>query len=202
MFNGAEGGGMSESLQHKLDRVRPPRVQITYDLEVGDAIEMRELPFVVGIMSDLSGDRDPELEVKPLSDRKFVEIDRDNFNHVMEDIAPRLSMRVANRLQEPAEGEEATELNVLLNFQKMEDFDPVDIIRQVPAMAQLYEARLKLRDLLAKMDGNDKLEKMLQDIVENTDMQQEVRQNLDDRPSDGGDDSGDGGADAAPKKSK
>lgn len=169
---------MSESLQHKLDRVRPPRVQITYDLEIGDAIEMRELPFVVGIMSDLSGDRDPEAEVKSLAERKFVEVDRDNFTHVMEDIAPRLAFRVDNKLSEAKEGEEETQLNVLLNFRSMDDFDPVQVIKQVPAMEKLFAARSKLRDLLAKMDGNDQLEKMLQDIVENADMQQEVQQNI------------------------
>ena len=84
---------MSESTQHKLSRVRPPRVQITYDVEIGDAIEMKELPFVMGIMADLSGDRDPDREMKALKDRKFVEIDRDNFNDIMTDIQPRISMR-------------------------------------------------------------------------------------------------------------
>lgn len=168
---------MAESIQHKLDRVRPPRVQITYDLEVGDAIEMRELPFVVGIMTDLSGDRDPEVAMKPVADRKFVEIDRDNFNDIMEDIKPRLAFRVGNKLTDDADD---SQLNVLLNFNNLDDFDPVSVTRQIPAMAKLYEARTKLRDLLAKLDGNDNLERMLQDIVDNADKQQEVRKNLED----------------------
>ncbi|MCY4413845.1 MAG: type VI secretion system contractile sheath small subunit [Alphaproteobacteria bacterium] len=181
---------MAESTQHKLDRVRPPRVQITYDLEVGDAIEMRELPFIVGIMADLSGDRDPEQTMKAVAERKFVEIDPDNFSDVMEDLSPRLALRVKNKL---TGAEDDSQLNVLLNFKSMEDFDPVAVIKQVPAMAQLFEARTKMRDLLAKLDGNDDLERMLQDIVENSDMQQEVRKNLEDAVKAAG---SDGAADA------
>jgi type VI secretion system protein ImpB len=103
---------MTESTQHKLDRVRPPRVQITYDVEIGDAIETRELPFVMGIMADLSGDRDPEKAVRALRDRKFVEIDRDNFNGVMVDADPRIAAQVPNKL----DGTNTTQLNVVIHF--------------------------------------------------------------------------------------
>ena len=168
---------MAESIQHKLDRVRPPRVQITYDLEIGDAIEMRELPFVVGIMADLSGDRDPDIDVRPVAERKFVEVDRDNFNDIMEDISPRLAFRVDNKLTDESDD---SQLSMVLNFKTLDDFDPVSVVRQVPAMAKLYDARTRLRDLLAKLDGNDNLERMLQDIVQNTDKQQEVRKNIED----------------------
>ena len=185
---------MAESIQHKLDRVRPPRVQITYDLEVGDAIEMRELPFVVGIMTDLSGDRDPEIEMKPVAERKFVEIDRDNFSDVMEDISPRLALRVDNKLTDDADD---SQLNVLLSFKNLEGFEPVSVVQQVPAMAKLYDARTKLRDLLAKLDGNDNLERMLQDIVDNSDKQQEVRKNLEDAAKAAG--GGDAAKDEDPK---
>ena len=188
---------MAESIQHKLDRVRPPRVQITYDLEIGDAIEMRELPFVVGMMADLSGDRDPDVEMKAVKERKFVEIDRDNFNDIMEDVSPRLAMRVENKLTDDADD---SQLNVVLNFRRLEDFEPVNVVKQVPAMAKLYEARSKLRDLLAKLDGNDSLEKMLQEIVENTDKQQEVRKNIEDAVKAEGAGSGDE-EDPKPKKS-
>lgn len=138
---------MAESTQHKLDRVRPPRVQITYDVEVGDAIEMKELPFVVGVMADLSGDRDPEKSMKVLKERKFTEIDRDNFNDIMADITPRAAMRVENRLGGGEEAEDSS-LSVALDFKNIEDFEPINIIKQVEPMRKLYEARTKLSDLI------------------------------------------------------
>jgi len=151
---------MPESTQHKLDRIRPPRVHITYDVEIGGAIQKKELPFVLGVMSDLSGQRDAELP--KLKDRKFVEIDRDNFNDVMASIAPRVVVRVANKL-----ANDGTELSAEMRFKQMDDFEPVALLSQIPALKKLYEARGKLNDLLAKLDGNDKLEAMLQDVVAN-----------------------------------
>src|SRR5436309_8496079 len=105
-----------QSTQHKLDRVRPPRVQITYDVEIGDAIQMKELPFVAGILADLSGK--PAEALPTLKDRKFVEIDRDNFNDVLAAAAPRLALRVPNRL-----AKDDSMLNVELQFKSMDDFD-------------------------------------------------------------------------------
>jgi type VI secretion system protein ImpB len=173
---------MSESTQHKLGRVRPPRVQITYDVEIGDAIEMKELPFVMGIMADLSGDRDPDRAMKLLRERKFVEIDRDNFNDIMADIAPRVAIRVPNKLggADAAAGGEDSQLNVLLNFRHIDDFDPVKIIKQIEPMSKLYEARTRLNDLLGKLDGNDNLDALLRNVLEHTEVRDELKKNLSD----------------------
>ncbi|MEO1019049.1 MAG: type VI secretion system contractile sheath small subunit [Pseudomonadota bacterium] len=150
----------STSIQHKLDRVRPPRVQITYDVETGDAIQTKELPFVVGVMADLSHKRAEPLP--PLKQRKFVEIDRDNFNEVMESSEPRVAFQVDNRI-----ANDDSKLNVELTFKAMEDFDPARVVEQVPHLRQLLEARNRLRDLLTKLDGNDELEAMLTQVISN-----------------------------------
>ncbi|PYS80219.1 MAG: type VI secretion system contractile sheath small subunit [Acidobacteria bacterium] len=159
---------MPESTQHKLDRVRPPRVQITYDVEIGDAIVMKELPFVVGIMSDLSGK--PAEPLPPLKERKYVEIDRDNFNDIMKSIGPRLALRADNRLA--GDGEK---MNVELTFANLDDFSPINVLKQVEPLRKLFEARTRLADLLAKLDGNDALDALLQDVVKNTDGMQEIK---------------------------
>ncbi len=152
---------MSGSLQHKLDRVRRPRVQITYDVETGGAMEQKELPFVVGVMADLSGN--PAEALKPVKDRSFTPIDRDNFNEVLEKATPRLAYRVANRLTD-----DNTQLNVELNFNHMDDFEPAQVARQVPALKELLDMREKLNELLGKMEGNDKLEELLGEVLSNT----------------------------------
>ena len=151
----------SESLQHKLDRVRKPRVHLTYDVEVGGAIQVRELPFVVGVLADLSGK--PEEPLPRLKDRKFVEIDRDNFNKVLAGMKPRLAFQVDNTLQK-----DGSKLNVELRFNSMDDFEPEQVARQVAPLRALVEARTRLTSLLNKMDGNDKLEALLQEVVSNT----------------------------------
>lgn len=156
-----------ESTQHKLDRVRPPRVQITYDVETGDAIEMKELPFVLGVLSDLSGK--PEEALPRLRDRKFVEIDRDNFDAVMRGMKPRLAYRVDNKLSD-----DNTQIGVELKFNSLEDFEPEQVVRQVEPLRKLLETRLQLQALLAKMDGNDKLTDKLQEIISNTDMLKKI----------------------------
>jgi type VI secretion system protein ImpB len=163
---------MSESTQHVLSRVRPPRVHITYDVEIGNAIEKKELPFIVGVMADLSGM--PEKPLPKMKERKFVEIDRDNFNTVLEAAAPRLALRVPNKLQPDSD----QMLNVLLNFKSMEDFDPVSVVQQIAPLKELYSARSRLRDLLAKLDGNDDLEAILAEIVASTDEQARLREEL------------------------
>jgi type VI secretion system protein ImpB len=159
---------MPESTQHKLDRVRPPRVQITYDVEIGDAIVMKELPFVVGIMADLSGK--PAEALPPMRERKYVEIDRDNFNDIMKATGPRLALRVGNRLTGNGDM-----MNVELNFKNLDDFSPINVLKQVESLKKLYDARTKLADLLAKLDGNDALDALLQDVVKNTEGMKEIQ---------------------------
>jgi len=166
---------MTESTQHKLDRVRPPRVQITYDVETGGAIEKKELPFICGILADLSGK--PAEALPPLKDRKFVEIDRDNFNDVLSAIGPRLAVRVPNRLEKDSKDQ----LNVELVFRNMDDFNPVNIVKQVPALKKLYEGRQRLRDLLTKLDGNDNLDALLKDVIQNTESQAALKKDLGDQ---------------------
>jgi len=150
-----------ESLQHTLDRVRAPRVQITYDVEIGDAIEMKEIPFVVGVLGDLSGN--PEKPLPKMKDRKFVEIDRDNFNKVLEGMKPRLAFKVDNKLTD-----DDTKLAVELKFKSMDDFHPENVAQQVDPIRKLVETRKRLSDLLSKLDGNDKLEDLLQEVISST----------------------------------
>jgi type VI secretion system protein ImpB len=159
---------MPESTQKKLSRIRPPRVQITYDVEIGDAIQMKELPFVAGIMADLSGK--PAEALPKLKDRKFVEIDRDNFNDVLASCAPRLALSVDNRL-----AKDDTKLNVELKFRSIDDFNPAAVVKQIEPLNKLFEARQRLMDLLAKLDGNDKLDALLQEIVDNPDNQKALK---------------------------
>jgi len=156
-----------ESLQHKLDRVRPPRVQITYDVEVGGAIELKELPFVVGVLGDFVGK--PEEALPALKNRKFVEIDPDNFNQVMAGMKPRVAFSTENKLQD-----DGSKIGVDLKFNSIEDFEPDSIVQQVDPLRKLVEARQKLSDLRSKMDGNDKLESMLNDVISNADKQKEL----------------------------
>jgi type VI secretion system protein ImpB len=156
-----------ESLQHKLDRVRPPRVQITYDVEVGGAIELKELPFVVGVMGDFTGK--PEEPLPGLKQRKFVEIDPDNFNQVMAGMKPRLAFTTENKMQD-----DGSKIGVELKFNNIEDFEPDNVVQQVDPLRKLVEARQKLSDLRSKMDGNEKLESMLEDIIANSDQQKAI----------------------------
>src|SRR5271165_5794882 len=149
---------MSESVQKVLSRVRPPRVQITYDVEIGGAIEKKQLPFVVAILADLSGN--PKEPLPKVKDRKFVEIDRDNFDDVLAAAKPRIAFRVPNKLR-PAANEM---LNVELNFKSMDDFGPVALVQQIEPLRQLFAARGKLRDLLTKLDGNDELDSILREV--------------------------------------
>jgi type VI secretion system protein ImpB len=156
-----------ESTQQKISRIRPPRVQITYDVETGGAIEMKELPFVVGVMGDFSGK--PEEALPALKNRKFVEVDRDNFDQVLSGMKPRLAYNVDNRLQE-----DGSKVGVELKFNKMDDFEPDNIVQQVEPLRKLVEARQKLSDLLSKMDGNEKLENILNDVIGDAAKQKEL----------------------------
>jgi type VI secretion system ImpB/VipA family protein len=166
----------SDSLQHKLDRVRRPRVQITYDVEVNGAMQKVELPFVVGVLADLSGQ--PKEALKPLKDRKVVNIDRDNFNDVLSRATPRVAIRVDDKLT----GKDQ-KLAVELNFKNMDDFDPAQMAAQVPALKEMLEMRQKLKQLLSKMEGNDKLEQLLTDVLTNKDKAKQISAAMSDTPA-------------------
>ena len=149
------------SLQHNLDRVRAPRVQITYDVEVGGAVEMKEIPFVVGVLADLSGK--PDEPLPKVKDRKLIEIDRDNFDKVLKGMKPRLAFKVDNKLSN-----DGSKLVVELRFNKLDDFHPEQVAQQVEPLKKLVDARQKLNELLNRLDGNDRLEELLQEVISST----------------------------------
>ncbi|WP_338663886.1 type VI secretion system contractile sheath small subunit [Pararoseomonas sp. SCSIO 73927] len=153
---------MSGSIHDKLNRVRKPRVHITYEVETGDAQIVRELPFVVGVMGDFSGD--PTAPLKPMSERKFTQIDRDNFNDVMATMNPGLNLKVDNTL-----AGDGTQMAVNLKFNSIEDFEPARVAAQVPALAALMETRSKLRDLMSKVDRSEELETLLEKVLRSDD---------------------------------
>jgi type VI secretion system protein ImpB len=154
----------SESVFKKKERVRPPRVLISYEVETLDGIQLKELPFVCGVISDLSGQ--PKEQLPKLKDRKFVNIDRDNFDDVLASMAPRLAFKVENKLKD-----DGSQLGVELNFKSLDDFRPEAIAGQVQPMAALLDVRSKLKDLLSRTEGNDRLEEMLEEIISSTDVQ-------------------------------
>lgn len=154
----------SDSVQRRLQKVRPPRVQMTYDVEIGDAIENKELPFVMGVIGDFSGNAD--IEQKRLKERKFVGIDRDNFDEVMRGLEPRAAYRVANELG--GQDGQGSQFAVDLRFKSMADFRPESVVAQVEPLRKLLEARTKLADLRNKLAGNEKLEDLLNDVLNST----------------------------------
>jgi len=160
----------SNSTQHKLDRVRPPRVHITYDVETGGAIELKELPFVLGVLGDFTGQ--PTQPLARLRDRKFVEVNPDNFDQVLEGMKPHLSFSVENKLSEEPD---APQLKVDLHFKSMDDFSPENVARQVKPLRELLDLRTKLSDLRGTLQGNDKLEELLMDAVRNTDKREQLK---------------------------
>jgi type VI secretion system protein ImpB len=162
---------MADSIHDKLKRVRKPRVHITYDVETGGAEQTKELPFVMGVMGDYSGDNTDNK--KSLKERKFVSIDRDNFNQVMGNVNPTVNMKVENTLA----GDDS-EMAVDLSFKSMDDFDPTAIVNQVDPLKQLLEARNKLRDLMSKADRSEELEGILEDILQNTDKVTSISEEL------------------------
>lgn len=149
------------SIHEKLNRVRKPRVHITYQVETEGAVVDKELPFVIGVLGDFSGDPDPERPLAPLRDRKFVQIDRDNFDDVMARIAPRLDLRVENTL-----AGDGSEMAVHLNFASLDDFEPGAVVRQVEPLRRLLETREKLRDLMGKVDRSEELEDLLERVLQ------------------------------------
>ncbi|KAF1712004.1 type VI secretion system contractile sheath small subunit [Pseudoxanthomonas kalamensis DSM 18571] len=158
-----------ESVQKRLQKIRPPRVQLTYDVEKGDAIEQKEIPFVVGVLGDFSGQ--PEEALPRIKDRKFVEVDMDNFDEVLEGMAPRAVYRVPNKLSD-----EGGEFAVELKFKSLEDFRPESVVEQVEPLRKLLEARTKLADLRNKLAGNEKLEDLLTDVLNNTEQLKKLGQ--------------------------
>ena len=147
------------SIHNKLERVRKPRVHIRYDVETEGAQVEKELPFVVGVMGDFSGD--PTEPLKPLKDRKFIQIDRDNFNDVMRRMTPGVQMKVENTL-----AGDGSEMAVDLKFSSMEDFDPANVVNQVEPLRKLQETRDKLRDLMSKVDRSEDLENLLEQVLQ------------------------------------
>lgn len=150
-----------DSVQKRLQKIRPPRVQLTYDVEKGDAIEEKELPFVVGVLGDFSGN--PEQPLPRVKDRRFVNVDLDNFDEVMEGMAPRAVYRTPNRISG-----EGGEFAVELKFKSLDDFRPESVVQQVEPLRRLLESRSKLADLRNKLAGNEKLEDLLNEVLNNT----------------------------------
>ncbi|WP_420138767.1 type VI secretion system contractile sheath small subunit [Sphingomonas sp.] len=159
------------SVHDKLKKVRKPRVHITYDVETEGAVEVKELPFVLGVMGDFSGD--PTEELKPLRDRKFIQIDRDNFDQVMRRMSPGLKLRVENTLKG-----DGSQMPVELSFSSIEDFEPGRVVQQVEPLRKLLETRNKLRDLMAKADGSEKLESLLENILQDEEQLKALRAEL------------------------
>jgi len=160
---------MAESTQHKLDRVRSPRVQITYDLELSGAKEKKELPYVIGVVGDFSGQ--PENELARLKDRKFVGVDRDNFNDVLKAMTPRIQAKVESTLKG-----DGSQMGVELKFNSLADFEPEQVVKQIEPLRQLLELRQKLADLRNKMAGNERLEEELQKILQSTELLKQIGQ--------------------------
>ena len=151
-----------ESVQKKLQRIRPPRVQLTYDVEVGDGKEVKELPFVIGVLGDFSAAS--ELEKTKLKDKKFINVDLDNIDEVMQSLAPRATFQVENTLTEAG-----GRMSVDLTFNSMQDFRPENVVQQVDPLRKLVEARERLTDLRNKISNNERLEDLLDEVLQNTD---------------------------------
>jgi type VI secretion system protein ImpB len=166
---------MAESLQHKLDRVRSPRVHITYDVETGGAIEKKELPFVMGVFGDFTGM--PEEPLPRLKDRKFVEVNPDNFDSVLAAMKPHLSFSVENKISDDAD---AGQIKVKLNFRSLEDFEPTQVAKQIKPLNDLLELRTKLSDLRGSLQGNDKLDDLLQEAIRNSEQLDKLKSEITD----------------------
>src|SRR5262245_22802484 len=162
----------NESTQHKLDRTRKPRVQITYDVEKGDATEVKELPFVVGVLSDLSGQRAEPLD--PIKEREFKEVSRDNFNDYLKEQAPRFAAKVEDKLLEDPD----KELSVDITFRSMKDFEPEALIEQVPVLKELLEIRQRLKSLQSRVTSNAEVEELVRNILAKDERRREIAKEL------------------------
>jgi len=159
---------VSKSVFDKLDRTRKPRVHITYQVEVGGAIENRQIPFVVGVMSDLSGNAGKARG--ELRDGRFVNVDSGSFNDVLGKINPGLEINVPNTI-----AGDASKLGVKLEFKKMDDFLPENLVKKIPELNALQDAREKLHQLSVKVNASHKLEKLIEDVVQNTEALKRVK---------------------------
>lgn len=160
-----------DSIHDKLSRVRKPRVHITYDVETEGAMVKKELPFVVGVMGDFSGNNSDS--PKPLKDRRFIQIDRDNFDDVMRRMSPKLRLKVDNKLSD-----DDSQMAVELAFNSMDDFQPAAVVSQVEPLRELMETRNKLRDLMTKVDRSEELEELLERVLNNSDDLQKLNADL------------------------
>ena len=163
------------SIHDKLDRVRKPRVHITYDVETEGATVKKELPFVVGVVGDFSGSNTDAL--KPLKDRRFVQIDRDNFNDVLKRMSPKLNIKVDNTL----EGDSDSQIGVELEFNSLADFEPAAVVNKVEPLRNLMDTRNKLRDLMTKVDRSEELENILESVLNNTENLDQLAKELGDK---------------------
>jgi type VI secretion system protein ImpB len=170
----------NDSVQDKLSRTRKPRVHITYNVEVGDAIELKELPFVMGVMGDFTGK--PDKDVPRLMDRKFVEITPDNFDDVLKKIRPHVDFAVDNKLiSDPKAGQ----IKVDLTFEKLTDFEPDQVAQKIPPLKELLDLRTRLADLRGSLQGNARLDEMLHEVVTNTEKRQQLSNELGLKPREG-----------------
>ena len=176
---------MPDSLQDKLNRVRKPRVHITYDVETNGAEVKKELPFVVGVMGDYSGDN--QAAKKALRDRKFVNIDRDNFDEIMEKVDPTVDLKVKDEMSDDPD----KQVSVSLQFNSIEDFEPQNVVDQVPALKELLDARNRLRDLLSKADRSEELETLLEKVLSDSDKMAVLNKEVEERSPADKDDGGD-----------
>ena len=172
-----------ESVHKKLERVRPPRVHVTYDVEVGDSIEIKEIPFVMGVLGDFSGQ--PEDPLPRLKERRFVDLTPDNFDTVLATMKPRVAFAVENRLTDDPN---AGKLRVDLQFKSIEDFEPEQVAKQVKPLNDLLELRTKLSDLRGSLQGNEKLERLLQEVLGNSAKMEQLRGEIDSAKKDTGGD--------------
>lgn len=163
----------SESVHRKLERVRPPRVNISYEVETGGAIELKELPFVMGVLGDFTGQ--PAEPLAKLKDRKFVDVNPDNFDDVLASMKPHLAFTVENKLSEDPE---AGKLSVDLHFESLDDFSPDQVARQVKPLRDMLELRTKLADLRGSLQGNDKLEEILQATLSDEEKMKRLKQEV------------------------
>jgi len=162
-----------ESVHAKLERVRPPRVHVTYNVEIGDAIELKEIPFVMGVLADLSGQ--PADPLPKIKDRRFVEITPDNFDSVLDRMTPRVAFSVENKLSDDSN---AGNLGIDLTFKSMEDFEPDQVARRVKPLKDLLDLRTKLSDLVGTLQGNEKLERLLHDVVNDSTKLDQLRKEI------------------------
>ena len=164
---------MAESVNRKLERVRAPRVHIKYDVEVGGAIEVKELPFLMGVLADLSGQ--PSDPLPRLKERKFVEVTPDNFDDVLKSMKPHLQFKVDNVLSDEPD---AGKIGVDLKFESMDDFSPERVAQQVEPLRKLMELRQSLADLRGSLQGNDKLDEILQATLSDEERMKKLREEL------------------------